>query len=47
MLIAAGRQFPFRFLAERLGMSLMREVNVPADEKRGEVVASHYEITRD
>jgi len=34
-------------VAERLGMRLIREVSVPADERRGEVMASHYEITRD
>lgn len=33
-------------VAERLGMRLVREVRVPADERRGEVVASHYEIAR-
>jgi RimJ/RimL family protein N-acetyltransferase len=34
-------------VAERLGMRLVRAVSIPADERRGEVVASHYEITRD
>lgn len=34
-------------VAERLGMRLVREVSVAADERRGEVVASHFEITRD
>jgi RimJ/RimL family protein N-acetyltransferase len=34
-------------VAERLGMRLIRDVNVPANEQRGVVVASHYEITRD
>jgi RimJ/RimL family protein N-acetyltransferase len=34
-------------VAERLGMRLIREVTVPANERRGQVVASHYEITRD
>jgi RimJ/RimL family protein N-acetyltransferase len=34
-------------VAERLGMRLVREVSIPADERRGEVVASHYEINRD
>ena len=34
-------------VAERLGMRLVRAVSIPADERRGEVVASHYEITRE
>jgi RimJ/RimL family protein N-acetyltransferase len=34
-------------VAERLGMTLVREVTVAADARRGEVVAQHYEITRD
>jgi RimJ/RimL family protein N-acetyltransferase len=34
-------------VAERLGMRLIRRVTVPADERRGEVVASHFEIKRD
>lgn len=33
-------------VAERLGMRLVRRVTVPADERRGEVVVSHFEITR-
>ena len=34
-------------VAERLGMKLIREVNVPANARRGEVVAQHYQIDRD
>ncbi len=34
-------------VAARLGMTLIREVTVAADRRRGEVVAQHYEITRD
>jgi RimJ/RimL family protein N-acetyltransferase len=34
-------------VAARLGMTLIREVTVAVDERRGEVVAQHYEITRD
>jgi len=34
-------------VAERLSMHLVREVSVPATDQRGEVVASHYEISRD
>jgi RimJ/RimL family protein N-acetyltransferase len=33
-------------VAERLGMKLMRHVTVPANSKRGEVVAQHYQIDR-
>jgi RimJ/RimL family protein N-acetyltransferase len=33
-------------VAERLGMQLIREVNVPANARRGEVVAQHYQIDR-
>ncbi|MDQ1476894.1 MAG: hypothetical protein QOE62_2123 [Actinomycetota bacterium] len=34
-------------VAARLGMTLIREVTVPADARRDEVVAQHYEIRRD
>ena len=33
-------------VAERLGMKLIRHVNVPADSRRGEVVVQHYQIDR-
>jgi len=33
-------------VAERLNMRLVREVSVSANEKRAEVVVSHYEISR-
>lgn len=33
-------------VAERLSMRLVREVAVPADDQRGEVLVSHYEISR-
>jgi RimJ/RimL family protein N-acetyltransferase len=33
-------------VAERLGMKLMREVTVPANARRGAVVAQHYQIDR-
>jgi RimJ/RimL family protein N-acetyltransferase len=33
-------------VAEHLGMNLIREVSVPADARRGEVVAQHYHIER-
>ena len=33
-------------VAARLGMKLIRNVTVPATERRGEVVAQHYEIER-
>jgi RimJ/RimL family protein N-acetyltransferase len=33
-------------VAERLGMQLIRAVTVPADARRGEVVAQHYQIDR-
>jgi RimJ/RimL family protein N-acetyltransferase len=33
-------------VAERLGLQLIRQVTVPADERRGEVVAQHYQIDR-
>src|SRR5690242_19697644 len=34
-------------VAARLGMRLTRVVEVPANERRGAVMADHYEITRD
>jgi RimJ/RimL family protein N-acetyltransferase len=33
-------------VAERLSMRLVRQVGVPADDQRGEVVVSHYEMSR-
>jgi len=33
-------------VAERLSMRLVREVRVPANDQRGDVMASHYEISR-
>jgi RimJ/RimL family protein N-acetyltransferase len=34
-------------VAERLNMKLVREASVPANDQRGEVVVSHFEISRD
>jgi RimJ/RimL family protein N-acetyltransferase len=33
-------------VAERLGMHMVREVSIPANDQRGEVVVSHFEIRR-
>ena len=34
-------------VAERLGMSLVEEINIPANERRGDLTALLYEIERD
>jgi RimJ/RimL family protein N-acetyltransferase len=38
---------PSARVAERLGMRLLGEVTVPADDRRGELTALHYVIERD